>query len=151
MSSPAGIFKEYRRKKSEKTRKNAEKPKYKQRAHTIGRKEISRIFAKMRFFAYFEKNGVGGPCGIWKLVYNPLCCWAVTSRKQTTSAGVAQLAEHDVANVVVEGSNPFARSLSSSEVHIWRLMENLVLHNGSGECLSRLLYQNIFGYPVILD
>ena len=25
-------------------------------------------------------------------------------------AGVAQLAEHDVANVVVEGSNPFARS-----------------------------------------
>ena len=25
------------------------------------------------------------------------------------SAGVAQLAEHDVANVVVEGSNPFAR------------------------------------------
>ena len=26
------------------------------------------------------------------------------------TAGVAQLAEHDVANVVVEGSNPFARS-----------------------------------------
>ena len=25
------------------------------------------------------------------------------------NAGVAQLAEHDVANVVVEGSNPFAR------------------------------------------
>ena len=25
-------------------------------------------------------------------------------------AGVAQLAEHNVANVVVEGSNPFARS-----------------------------------------
>ena len=25
-------------------------------------------------------------------------------------AGVAQLVEHDVANVVVDGSNPFARS-----------------------------------------
>ena len=29
---------------------------------------------------------------------------------KVTEAGVAQLVEHDVANVVVDGSNPFARS-----------------------------------------
>ncbi len=33
------------------------------------------------------------------------------SLNKGTIAGVAQLAEHNVANVVVEGSNPFARSL----------------------------------------
>ena len=32
-------------------------------------------------------------------------------RRDLNNAGVAQLAEHNVANVVVEGSNPFARSL----------------------------------------
>ena len=47
------------------------------------------------------------------------------------SAGVAQLAEHDVANVVVEGSNPFARS----NLRCW--------FNGSGFCLSRLPYWNL--------
>ena len=34
------------------------------------------------------------------------------SKADETFAGVAQLAEHNVANVVVEGSNPFARSFS---------------------------------------
>ena len=37
-------------------------------------------------------------------------------------AGVAQLAEHDVANVVVEGSNPFARS-SSLRKRLWLWLE----------------------------
>jgi hypothetical protein len=31
-------------------------------------------------------------------------------------AGVAQLVEHNVANVVVDGSNPFTRSLSQGQL-----------------------------------
>ena len=33
-------------------------------------------------------------------------------------AGVAQLAEHNVANVVVVGSNPITRSLLCAQLHV---------------------------------
>ena len=61
----------------------------------------------MRKWSNFQKT----PCLLRKVCYNP----PIDERDsretfQLVSAGVAQLAEHDVANVVVEGSNPFARS-----------------------------------------
>ena len=58
------------------------------------------------------------PCAVAKVGYNRSCQLEVSdkqslNRKRITFAGVAQLAEHNVANVVVEGSNPFARSLET--------------------------------------
>ena len=51
--------------------------------------------------------------GIIERAPNPvsprLAKWRGQSIMPGTDAGVAQLVEHDVANVVVDGSNPFAR------------------------------------------
>ncbi len=66
----------------------------------------------MKFFSgKFLKNPRGTPCEIWPICYNSFCDLRMRLIFiANCSAGVAQLAEHDVANVVVEGSNPFARS-----------------------------------------
>ena len=61
----------------------------------------------MRKWSNFQKT----PCLLRKVCYNlPIVERDSRETFQLVSAGVAQLAEHDVANVVVEGSNPFARS-----------------------------------------
>ncbi len=43
-------------------------------------------------------------------------CFGDYNSVDNVIAGVAQLVEHDVANVVVDGSNPFARSFSLRDV-----------------------------------
>ena len=61
----------------------------------------------MRKWSNFQKT----PCLLQKACYNsPVDERDCRETFRLVFAGVAQLAEHDVANVVVEGSNPFARS-----------------------------------------
>ena len=63
---------------------------------------VFKVLAEPEFFAPTLANNRGTN-------YNFSAWWKSTSRFTLFTAGVAQLAEHDVANVVVEGSNPFAR------------------------------------------
>ena len=53
---------------------------------------------------------ISTPCGAPLETYNP-GMFLLQGRSPVRNAGVAQLVEHDVANVVVVGSNPITRSL----------------------------------------
>ena len=82
------------------------------------------------------------PCNTLPRAYNPvdLCRSALASRERgqaiahvvlksprgRLSAGVAQLVEHHVANVVVVGSNPITRS--------WLVLWGMCASKGTGLC-----------------
>ena len=74
--------------------------------------------ANPRLASRSESAALNCPCMVLGRIYNPLskgdydpvrACGAWLC----VCAGVAQLVEHDVANVVVVGSNPITRSCSS--------------------------------------
>ena len=66
-------------------------------------------------FQPFDGVGHGSTCSTHFPTYNPslqnLNPFRVQKRLEWINAGVAQWLEHHVANVNVEGSNPFTRSL----------------------------------------
>ena len=65
----------------------------------------------------------------YQIIKSSVLC-SIFQQDCAESAGVAQLAEHNVANVVVVGSNPITRSLLCTQLYTWTI-ENELLVNGS--------------------